>query len=151
VHGHEKIVFQGDPLVDFSKSFSRDGGPKWWNLFFYTRNYENSLFCWNFQICGPLPTPMLMCRRKFMPRHWNMSVISSVLTSSKNSEILLILIRKMSLFDRSISIVFLFFHWQHQIAYFVSALATQLASLQTTCLLLHILCRVFAFRYLMPL
>jgi len=29
VHGHEKIVFQGDPLVDFSKSFSRDGGPKW--------------------------------------------------------------------------------------------------------------------------
>jgi len=29
VRGHGKKIFQGDPLVDFSKSFSRDGVPKW--------------------------------------------------------------------------------------------------------------------------
>jgi len=56
VHGRRKEFLQGGPLVDFSKSFSWVG-QKWWNLFFTTRNYENSIFCWNFQIPAPLPTP----------------------------------------------------------------------------------------------
>jgi len=38
------------------------------------------------------------------------------------------------MFDKSMSIVLLFFHWQHETAIFISALATKLASLQqTTC------------------
>ena len=42
--------------------------------------------------------------------------------------------------------------WQINFNYaIVFAFATQLAPLQTTCQLLRMLCRVFAFRYLMPL
>jgi len=44
----------------FSKRFSRVG-QTWWNLFFTTRNYENSIFCWNFQIPSPLPKPICLC------------------------------------------------------------------------------------------
>jgi len=40
-------IFPVGALVGFSKSFSKEG-QKWWNLFFTTRNWENTIFSWNF-------------------------------------------------------------------------------------------------------
>jgi len=83
----------------------------------------------NFSNTCPIPTPKLVCRKKFVPHHYwcNFNRFNTIL----NNEILLNLIGKMKYLTDQFQ-VFLFLHWQYQTAIFISALATQLASLQQT-------------------
>jgi len=91
-------------LVDFSKRYSRVG-QKWWNLVFTTRNYENSIFCWNFQIPALLPTPMCAGKVRATPSNkCNFKRFNTI----PNSEILLNLICKMKYVTDQFNCVFVF-------------------------------------------
>jgi len=125
--GVGRIFTRGVP-VDFSKRFSRDW-PKVVKFGFHRSKLRKQPVLMTFQIPAPIPTPKLVCRKKFVPHHYwcNFNRFNTIL----NNEILLNLIGKMKYLTDQFQ-VFLFLHWQYQTAIFISALATQLASLQQT-------------------
>jgi len=55
VHGRRKDFFQGGTIGFFQKFLY---GGQSGEICFYHPKLDNSLFCWNFQIPAPLPTPM---------------------------------------------------------------------------------------------
>jgi len=58
VHGRRKDFSRG-ATNGFFQTFFLGGEQKWWSLLFTTRNQENTLFCWNFQIPAPFRHPCL--------------------------------------------------------------------------------------------
>ena len=107
MHGRRNDFFQGGPLVDLSKSFST-GGQKWWNLVFTTRNWENSIFCWNFQIPAPLQTSICLCVGKVCAKQLKNTGNSKRFNTIPNSEILLNLVRKMKYLTDQFQLCFSF-------------------------------------------
>ena len=73
--------FQGGPLVDFFKSFSRVGAKSRETCFLPLETEKRALLL-KFSNSYPLSTPMLVCRKIFVVHHWNIGVISSILTPS---------------------------------------------------------------------
>ena len=119
------IFFPGAPLVDFFKSFS-GGGPKVVKFVFHHSKLRKQLFCRNFQVPAPLPTPnACLCVGKVRAtplKNWcNFKRFNTI----QNREILLKLTRKMKYltdqFQLCLCFCFsigntsyiLFLHWRH--------------------------------------
>ena len=61
-------IYPGGAVVDFSESFCR--GAKVVRFVFSPLKTKKTAFLAKvFKFLSPLPTPMLVCRRKFVPRH----------------------------------------------------------------------------------
>jgi len=113
-------------------AWASEGRPKVVKFVFY-HSIKNSVFCWNFQIPAPLPTPICLCVGKRSCHTIKKLGNFKRFTIISNSEILLNLIRKMKYLTDQFQLCFCFCIGNAKYLYFISAFATQFLSLQTTC------------------
>jgi len=116
----------------FFQTFS-DGGPKVVKFVFYHSKLRNQHFLLTFLNCWPSSETQMLVSKKSLCHtiiNWcNFKRFNTI----PNGEILLNLIRKMKYLTDQFQLCFCFCIDNAKWLYFVSALATQLASLRTTC------------------